>query len=205
MGILHKLTFAPRLVKQYFYLRFNKLIFKSAGAIIGDNFKVYNRFCLKMYKGARLKIGDDFVLYSGECINPVSKNLEGCFFIDNEAEMVIGNHVGMSSPTIWCAKKIVLRNNVRIGGGVTILDTDCHSLNYLDRRIGCPDKENAKSEPVMIEEDVLIGANSIILKGSHIGARSIIGAGSVVSGFIPSDCVAAGNPCKIIRKIGTSQ
>lgn len=60
---------------------------------------------------------------------------------------------------------------------------------------------NAKSEPVVIEEDVLIGANSIILKGSRIGARSIIGAGSVVSGFVPSDCVAAGNPCKIIRRI----
>ena len=52
----------------------------------------------------------------------------------------------------------------------------------------------------MIEDDVWIGAQSIILKGVTIGARSIIGAGSVVTKSIPSDCIAAGNPCKILKK-----
>ena len=47
----------------------------------------------------------------------------------------------------------------------------------------------------------MIGANTIILKGVCIGARSVIGAGSVVSKSIPSDCVAAGNPCKVIRQL----
>ena len=48
---------------------------------------------------------------------------------------------------------------------------------------------------------MLIGAHAIILKGSHIGARSVIGAGSVVSGNIPADCIAAGNPCKMIKNL----
>lgn len=107
------------------------------------------------------------------------------------ANLTIGNNVGMSSPTIWCDEKNVIGNDVRIGSLVTILDTDCHSLNYVDRMNG---DKNTKTMPVVIEDGVLIGAQSIVLKGSHIGA------GSVVCGNIPSDCIAAGNPCKVIRK-----
>lgn len=44
-----------------------------------------------------------------------------------------------------------------------------------------------------------IGANSLILKGVHIGARSIVGAGSVVTKDVPSDTIVAGNPAKIIK------
>lgn len=52
----------------------------------------------------------------------------------------------------------------------------------------------------MIGDDVFIGTNCIILKGVTIGARSIIAAGSVVTKSIPADCIAGGNPAKIIRR-----
>lgn len=55
------------------------------------------------------------------------------------------------------------------------------------------------NKPIVIEDDVLIGARSIVLKGVTIGARSVIGAGSVVVKDIPADCIAAGNPCKVIK------
>ena len=58
---------------------------------------------------------------------------------------------------------------------------------------GFEDKE------IIIEDDVLIGANVIILKGVHIGARSIIGAGSVVTKDVPEDCIVAGNPAKVVK------
>lgn len=200
MGIIHKITFIPRFARQSFYKWFNPIMFRSAGAQIGRNFKVYNRMYLKFYKGAKLTIGDNFTLTSGECINPIAKNIKACIYLNNKAELTIGNHVGMSSPTIWCNQKISIGNNVHIGALVTVLDTDCHSLNYLDRRCGSTkDAENTKNKPIKIEDDVLIGAQSIILKGTHIGARSVIGAGSVVSGDIPSDCIAAGTPCKVIK------
>jgi acetyltransferase-like isoleucine patch superfamily enzyme len=178
-------------------------MFISAGAVIGHNFKVYNRVYLKLYNGAKLIIGDNFTLFSGESINPIGKNIKGCIFLDRGATLSIGHHVGMSSPTIWCSNNIQLHDHVRLGGMVTILDTDCHSLNYIDRHKNNDDYLNTKSKPVIIEEDVLVGAYTIILKGSHIGARTIIGAGSVVSGIIPSDCIAAGNPCKVIRYFNT--
>ena len=52
-----------------------------------------------------------------------------------------------------------------------------------------------------IENNVFIGANSMILKGVKIGDRSIIGAGSVVTKNVPSDQIWAGNPAKFIREI----
>ncbi len=74
-------------------------------------------------------------------------------------------------------------------------------MDYLIRRSS---GEGTLSAPIFIEDDVWIGAHSIILKGVTIGARSIIGAGSVVTKSIPADCVAAGNPCKVIRKLNNA-
>ena len=54
---------------------------------------------------------------------------------------------------------------------------------------------------VIIGDNVWIGGNTVILPGVHIGDNTVIGAGSVVTKDIPSWCVAAGNPCKVIRKI----
>jgi maltose O-acetyltransferase len=55
--------------------------------------------------------------------------------------------------------------------------------------------------PIVIEDEVWIGGNVIILPGVTIGARSMIGAGSVVTKSIPPDMFAAGNPCKVIRPL----
>ena len=63
------------------------------------------------------------------------------------------------------------------------------------------DLSTVKTAPIVIEDDVLIGSRCIILKGVTIGARSVIGAGSIVTKSIPPDCIAAGNPCKVIRSM----
>lgn len=60
----------------------------------------------------------------------------------------------------------------------------------------------SKSAPIIIGDDVLIGTRCVILKGVTIGARSVIAAGSVVTRSIPEDCIAGGNPCKVIRIVG---
>ena len=106
------------------------------------------------------------------------------------------------------ANSITIGDYVNIGADCMILDTDCHSLNWSKRgKRGGRDEQgrsidhlNTKTASVVIEDDVMIGARSIILKGVTIGARSVIGAGSVVSKSIPPDCIAAGNPCRVIRK-----
>ncbi len=63
------------------------------------------------------------------------------------------------------------------------------------------DNHTAKCAPITIEDHVLIGARSVILKGVTIGRGSVIGAGSVVVKSIPPRCIAAGNPCRVIKQL----
>jgi maltose O-acetyltransferase len=56
-------------------------------------------------------------------------------------------------------------------------------------------------KPIEIGSDVWVGGGVIVLPGARIGSRSVIGAGSVVTRDIPDNVFAAGNPCRIVRKI----
>lgn len=80
-----------------------------------------------------------------------------------------------------------------------ILDNDFHPLEVEARNRD--DKEMIKSKEVIIGKDCFVGCNTLILKGSKIGDGSVVGAGSVVAGIFPSNCVIAGNPAKIIKKL----
>ena len=88
------------------------------------------------------------------------------------------------------------------------MDTDAHNLDYRIRNSEKKDSRGrsidgctASSALIVIEDDVLIGTRCIILKGVIIGARTVIGSGSVVTKSIPADCIAAGNPCRVIKYI----
>lgn len=148
--------------------------------------------------GGRITIGDNFYLSSGNGVNPIASNLQADVYVEPGAALTIGNNVGMSSTRLWIHESVRIGNNVKIGGCVLITDTDAHPMDYVVRRSS---NEGTKSAPVVIEDDVWVGAHCIILKGVTIGARSIIGAGSVVTNSIPVDCVAAGNPCRVIKSL----
>ena len=148
------------------------------------------------------KIGDYFICTSGTMVNAMGRNMRSFIKVAPSAKLSIGDNVGISSSCIRCANSISIGNNVKIGALSIITDTDAHSLDYTLRRNPSTDSQNAKSSPILIEDDVFIGACSIICKGVTIGARSIIGAGSVVTKSIPSDEVWAGNPARFIRVLG---
>ena len=121
--------------------------------------------------GVKSKIGDNFYLSSGNGVNSIASNLQADVYVESGAALTIGNNVGMSSTRLWIHESAKIGNNVKIG-------------DYVVRRSS---NEGTKSAPVVIEDDVWVGAHCIILKGVTIGARSIIGAGSVVTKSIPAD------------------
>lgn len=194
--ILGKLLNITALVRMRFYPMLNRALLKKKGAILGRNIQIPGKLNLVTSGNNVIGIGNNFYFSSGDAINPISSNLQGAIYLENGASLKIGNNVGMSSTRMWIHESVTIGDNVKIGGCVLITDTDAHPLDYLSRRTG---NEGTKSAPVVIEDDVWIGAHSIILKGVTIGARSVIGAGSVVTKSIPADCVAAGNPCKVIK------
>lgn len=189
----------PREIRRTFYVPYNKLILYINNVNYGNNCRLYNKIHILIHKNSIVDIGDNFKFVSGDGYNPLIRNIWGSIYVARKGKLYIGNNVGMSSTIIRCAKYIKIGNNVKIGGDSLIIDTDGHSLNYIERRES--NKDIAKTSAIVIEDDVLIGTRSIILKGVTIGARSIIGSGSVVTKSIPSDCIAAGNPCKVIRYI----
>lgn len=217
----------PQRLQQIFFKLWNHFIFFLNNCTFGKNLKVFNRFHLYKNPGAKLQIGDNFLCTSGSNLNPLCRHQTGAFLLQYpNSELIIGNNVGMSSPCIWVQSQIKIGDRVLIGGDCIIMDTDAHSLDHRCRHfdpnsfspddlphklaeIGLNlsdlqknrsvDALTTKSAPIIIENDVLIGTRSIILKGITIGARSVIAAGSVVTKSIPSDCIAGGNPCKVIR------
>lgn len=148
--------------------------------------------------GGKISFGRDFYFSSGEGVNPIAGNTQGAVYVEDGARLTIGDNVGMSSTRLWVHNSVTIGDNVKIGACVLITDTDAHPVDYMARR---NTNEGTKSAPIVIEDDVWIDAHSVVLKGVTIGARSIIGAGSVVTRSIPADCVAAGNPCRVIRRL----
>jgi acetyltransferase-like isoleucine patch superfamily enzyme len=104
----------------------------------------------------------------------------------------------MSNTTIVATLSVEIGNNVMIGGGVTIVDSDFHSLNPIHWHTS-DDLIKMKKAPITIGDNVFIGMNSIILKGVNIGSNVVMAAGSVLSDNIPSNEVWGGNPAKFIR------
>ena len=129
------------------------------------------------------------------------------FYCDYGKNIFIGNNVIINiNCTFVDCNKIVIGNNVLIASNVQIY-TATHPVSVKERLLKDWKEDNGQAFfkvyalPVKIEDNVWIGGGAIILPGVVIGKNSVIGAGSVVTKDIPSNCVAVGNPCKVIKKL----
>ena len=129
------------------------------------------------------------------------------FICDYGCNIHIGNNVTVNTGcTFVDCNKITIGNNVLIAPNVQIY-TATHPVD-LNERLAPVETDDGVDYirrtfalPVMIEDGCWIGGGVIILPGITIGKGSVISAGSVVTKNIPPDSLAAGNPCKVIRKI----
>lgn len=181
------------------YTMLTFMLLKINGVKIGSGLHVYRgmpSFQISIKSGT-ICFGKNLVLNNYETHSWYCR----CkFYVKEGAVLSIGDNSGLNGVLIYCADCIKIGNFVNIGGGSRIYDSDFHNLDWQKRRNPVTNTL-AKTSPVIIEDDVFIGANCSIGKGVTIGARSIVAAGSVVVKSIPADCIAGGNPCKIIRQI----
>lgn len=163
----------------------------------------YDRL-LRGMKGGTITIGNKF-----SCFNSVTSNsiglIQPCVFdvLENGSFIKIGNNVGISGSTLNATIGITIEDNVNIGSGCIITDTDSHPIEYAERIAN--NKHATKAAPIIIKEGAFIGARSIVMKGVTIGTHSVIGAGSVVTKSIPDNCIACGNPAKVTRYFNTTE
>lgn len=175
------------------------IIFKCNN-ITYNTFKTKGIPYIMVARGGQCIIGNNFVMNNGIKGNPIGSYRRCTLFVDRNAILTIGNHVGISQTALICHQSITIGNYVKIGGGVCIYDTDFHSLDPKIRK-SKNDLKQRIEKPVVIKDNAFIGAHSIILKGVTIGENSIIGAGSVVTKSVPDNQIWAGNPAKFIRNI----
>lgn len=164
---------------------------------IGRNVKIYGKMYVVLGENARLIIGDNVLFRNKTLYNFVGIAKESSIYVNSNAILEIGNNSGFSGVSIYCANEINIGEYCNFGGNTSIWDTDFHPLDWDVRRRTL---DGTKTAPIFIGNDVFIGAHCLILKGVSIGDRSILGAGSVLTKNVASDCIYAGNPAKFIRK-----
>jgi len=107
----------------------------------------------------------------------------------------------MSFSVVSSRCRVQIGRHVMIGGNARIYDHDFHSKDPFHRRSGALDQAHIRSAPIVIEDDVLIGANAIVLKGVTIGTGAVIGAGAVVTKNVPPREIWAGNPARMVGRV----
>lgn len=149
----------------------------------------------------KISIGSNSDLYSTDMMSfPCGKvRLKVIKWGDNDNQcgnIVVGQRSPLVGTSIVSYMSVQIGNDVLLGPNVVIMDCDGHSND----RNKSDNFNKIKMAPVVIRSNAWIGYNAIILKGVTIGKGAVVGAGSVVTKDVPDNCIAVGNPVRIIKK-----
>ena len=188
-------------IKRKIISKLGKIYLEIKGVKTGHTVVMYGFPRVNIAPGAKVTIGNNVALCSTCEGNPLGVNHRVILSaISSDSEIMIGNDTGMSGTTVVAAKSVKIGENCLFGANVTITDYDFHSVKPEERRYNT-NREDIGCASVVVEDNVWLGMNVIVLKGVTIGENSIIAAGSVVTKSIPSNCIAGGNPAKVLRTI----
>ena len=132
----------------------------------------------------RFSLGRKSVIESFSCIN----NAVG--------DVIIGDHtrLGLHNTIIG---PVTIGSHVNLAQGITVTALN-HNFSDSTLRI---DEQGVSTTPVVIGDDVWIGANAVVLPGVHIGRHVVVAAGAVVTRDVPDGCVVAGVPATIKKRL----
>jgi len=165
----------------------------------GKSLKLHGYPFVFRYPRATIRIGSRCIINSSFLSNLIGLYQRTIIIARGTGSVSIGDNVGLSGCTVYARKEIVIGDNTIVGANTKIFDNDFHSLNHEERI--AEQYDNLKCIPVKIGNNVFIGCNCIILKGTVIGDNCIVGAGSVVHGTYPDNSIIAGNPSKSRRSV----
>lgn len=182
------IMYYPRFILVWFFCCYNGIAWRRT-------YRFFGWPIIHKHAKSTIDIGEGFAAVSDPRKNSwgvsqpviIRTNLKG-------ARISIGDDVGLSGCTITANNRIEIGNEVLVGTGVVITDNDAHPIAPEGRRYGSV----VNSTPVVIGNNVFLGARSIILKGVTIGEGAVVAAGSVVTCDVPAYAIVGGNPAKYI-------
>lgn len=132
---------------------------------------------------ATLLVKGDFRIFGGSRVS-----------VNNYARLVLGDNGFLNmNCNVRCFNSIAVGDGVRVSENCVLSDSDNHNIQYYD-------KKSMLSSPIVIGNHVLIGLNSMVLKGVTINDNTIVAAGSVVTKDVGSNTIVGGVPARIIKK-----
>lgn len=174
---------------------------KAHGVELNGRVRFFGMPIVSVAPGSHMRIEANVVLCSSSEMTPLGVARPVILrTLGLGARVRIGQDSGLSGVTICAAQSVNIGKECLIGADVLICDTDFHALAPEKRRFN-NQAESIRASAVSIEDNVFIGARSVVLKGVTIGCNSVIGAGSLVVSDIPPNVLAAGNPAKVIRRL----
>lgn len=180
-------------------LPYIRLGFALHGVRWGRGWRIFGMPVIQRHHRSQIILGDALELRSWYSSNPLAPNHPVVLSTRSAgAVLAIGERCGLTGAVLVAAQRIEIGHRVLLGANVVVTDTDFHPLDPAER---LQDVLNGAHAPVVIEDDVFVGMQSLILKGVRIGRGSVIGAGSVVTRDVPPGVIAAGNPARVIREL----
>ncbi|HEY1902094.1 MAG TPA: acyltransferase [Terracidiphilus sp.] len=148
-------------------------------------------------KGSKLYLGNGVILTSRNKGYHLNIQAPVKLFADRPgAEIRIDAETRIAGSCIHAQQSVVIGKRCLIAGNCQIIDSNGHDLSFtnVENRL----HSAGSSAPIVIEDDVWIGTNTVVLPGVRIGKGAVIGANSVVSANIPAMAVARGNPAEVV-------
>ena len=190
----------PLKLPYYLWMKVYKFQLESRENIeLGKRLTIKGLPLIDIKRGSRLYLGSDITLNSKNRDYHINLHSPVKLFAEGEgAEIRIGDKTRIHGTCIHALESVVIGKGCLIAGNCHIIDNNGHDLSFPD----VEERINTKgcSKPVVIEDYVWIGANSVVLPGVTIGKGSVISANSVVVKDIPPMVVAGGNPATIIKE-----
>lgn len=184
--------------KIYLYLNkaFHNIIFIH-GIEYRSDYTVYG--IVKSRIAGSIKIGSCLKIISCNWANPIGSASHTNIIVKKGAILQIGNRVGISNSSIFVTDSVSIGNDVMIGAGCRIWDTNHHSLCFYDR-VARPEIK-PPSSPVVLKDGCWLGGEVTVLPGVTVGERSVVAFGAVVSKDIPDGELWGGVPARKIRSL----
>jgi len=181
-----------------------KVFLRLHGCKVGSNFRCDGIPLIRMQRPGAITIGDNVSINTRRGSNMAGIMQRTTLQCIGHGTIVLHDRSGISGAVLSSRQSISIGKRSLLGVNARVYDHDFHSIapeHRTDRKL---DSSMVKINPVVIGEDVLIGANAILLKGTYIGDRSVVGAGSVVtSGDYSCGSIIAGNPARALSTVQT--
>lgn len=162
---------------------------KKAEVQIADSVRLDKSSKVLAYLGTRIYIDENVYLRSNPDGYHTGMPFPTTLIADVPgASISVGKNCRLNGVYVHSQQSIQIGANCVIAAGVNIVDSNGHQVNSSNRTIG-----RDKPQPIVIGNNVWIGLNAIILKGSVIGDNSVVTAGSVVKGIFPNNSLIRGN------------